>query len=141
MGRQSCADCHFFVQSYRDSQPPPISVVSEQNRAATRQGDFSWNDDNKAPVALSCYMDVWDQGVSGFPRDKRYDLIVGQNRRGFCFFRKYQPGMLLSAAKELQKREMEADRWRKERRLTVLGLWIAAVALILTVILEAVGLT
>ena len=140
MTRQACVDCHFFVKSYRDSQPAMTSLVTADKRAAVRERDFAWHDDRQAPVALACDMKVWDEGLAGFPRDKRYALLVEQERKGNCFFRRYEPGMLLPAARELQTREMEADRWRKERRLTLVGLWIAALALLASLAIDIAGL-
>lgn len=140
MTRQACVDCHFFVKSYRDSRPAMTSLVSADERAAVRKGGFSWHDDRKAPVALACHMEVWDEGVAGYPHDDRYGLLVEQERKGRCFFRSFEPGMLLPAAQELQKREMEADRWRRERRLTLVGLWIAALALLASLIIDVAGL-
>jgi|CXWL01.1.fsa_nt_gi hypothetical protein len=140
MARQACVDCHFFTKSYRDSSPPHVFVVSEKERSSTNEGDFSWHDENKAPVALACAMEVWDQGVAGFPHDRRHEFIVKQVRKNFCFFWRHHPGMLLSAAKELQRREMAAADSRKEQRLTIYGLWLAALALLASVVLELVNL-
>ena len=140
MPSQACIDCHFFIKSYRDSQPPHNFVATEEDRAAVRRNDFSWHADTRAALALSCSMDVWDEGVSGFPHDAKYDLLVQQERKGFCFFRKHEPGMLLSAAKELQKREMAAAESSRDRKLTFIGLWIAALALLASVVLQLVQL-
>ena len=138
MALQACVECHFFVKSYRDTQPPFTQIVTETERASTRKGDFSWHNTSKAAVAISCHMNVWDEGADGFPHSAQFDLIVDQERKGFCFFRKHQPGMLLQAAEELQRREMAAAEARKDRRLTIVGLWIAALALLASLLLEIV---
>lgn len=139
MVQQACVGCHFFIKSYRDSHPH-VFVVTEEERVSTKAGDFSWHDTNKAPVALACAMEVWDQGVGGFSHDRRYELIVKQERKNFCFFWRYHPGMLLSAAKELQRREMAAAEAQKGQKLTIYGLWIAALALVASVVLEIVSM-
>jgi len=113
-----------------------VFVVTEAERRACRNHDLSWHDEVKAPVALACYMGVWDQGVGEFDIGKRYELLVETERRGFCFFWRHRPGMLLGAAKELQAREMAAGEARKDRRLTLVGLWIAALALLADVLLQ-----
>jgi hypothetical protein len=140
MTQQACVDCHFFTKSYRDGSPPLVVVVNEKERASTREGEFSWHDENKAPVALACGMEVWDQGASGFPHEARYELLVKTERKNFCFFWRHHPGMLLSAARELQRREMAAAEAQKGQRLTVYGLWIAALALAASVVLEVISL-
>ena len=138
MARQACVDCHFFIKDWRDTRPTTIFVVTEAERRACRNRDFSWHDEVKAPVALACYMGVWDQGVGEFDKGKRYELVVENERRGFCFFWRHRPGMLLGAAKELQEREMAADEARQDRRLILVGLWIAALALLADVVLQLV---
>src|SRR6476659_5495109 len=100
MVRQACVDCHFFIKDWRDTRPTMIFVVPEAERSACRGHDFSWHDDLKAPVALACYMGVWDQGVGEFDIGKRYELLVETERRWFCFFWRHRPGMLLGAAKD-----------------------------------------
>lgn len=124
------------MKSYRDSQPAHAFVVTEKERQATRSGDLSWHDERKAPVALACNMEVWDEGVEGFPHDARVAFLVHQERKGFCFFRRHHPGMLLPAARELQRREMAASEARSDRLLTIIGLWIAAGALLASVLLQ-----
>jgi hypothetical protein len=44
--------------------------------------------------------------------------------------------MMLPAARELQRREAAAAEARTDRLLTIIGLWIAAAALVATVVLE-----
>jgi hypothetical protein len=115
-------------------------AVNEQERAAVRRGDFEWHDSSPAAVALSCRMNVWDQGVAGFPHEDRYKLLVDTERRAYCFFRAFQPGMLFLAAEELQRRESATAEARQERRLTIIGLWIAAAALLVGAIIDVIEL-
>lgn len=140
MPRQACVNCHFFSKSYRDRPQALNMAVNEQERTAVRRGDFEWHDSSPAVVALSCRMNVWDQGVTGFPHEDRYGLLVETERRTYCFFRAFQPGMLFPAAEELQRRESAAAEARKDRRLTIIGLWIAAAALLVGAIIDVIQL-
>jgi hypothetical protein len=54
--------------------------------------------------------------------------------------RVFHPGLLFPAAEELQRRESAAAEARKERRLTVIGLWIAAAALLVGAIIDVIEL-
>ena len=134
--KNSCVDCHFFLKSYRDSNEPDKFVLTEDEREKVRDGDFSWHDDTEAPVALACDMEVWDQGVGGFPSHDRWEFLVNRERKKSCFFRRHEAGMLLSAAKELQRREMIAAEARHDRGLTIAGLFIAAIALAVSMVFQ-----
>ena len=83
--------------------------------------------------ALSCYFGVWDEGHSSCDVSQRPVVIAGTDRRNFCFFWGHRPGMFLPAAKVLQEREARLHEARRDRRLTLWGLWIAAAALIANV--------
>ncbi len=125
---QSCVDCHFFVQIFRGTTPEPIVLeIEEKNRDATRKGDYSWV---TAPSILACWFGVWDEGFN-FVKANRQREIVQFNRRRFCFWWKHRPGMMAPAAKVLQEREENERHSARDRRLTIIGLWIAAVALLI----------
>src|SRR2546428_9540647 len=99
--KQACGDCHFFIKAAPSLSSPnvhPYSATSEERkRAAT--ADFSWAKDN---LMLSCHLGVWDEGL-GSNKNAQKETIVDKNRRGFCFFWPYQPGMLIPAGKVLQE--------------------------------------
>ena len=82
-----------------------------------------------------CAYGVWDQGYN-FDMSKIQDELVEKDRKNFCFFWKYRPGMFLPAAKILQEREAQARDSSKDRKLTIWGLWIAATALGVNVYLQ-----
>ena len=133
--RQACVGCHFFVKEYRENRPPLTFAVDAREREASRAGDYSWHKDYQA---LACYMGVWDEGVGEFNLSPKHDLIVETERSGFCFFWQYRPGMLMGAAKILQERESSDREASRDRRLTVIGLWIAAVALLISLCLDLI---
>jgi hypothetical protein len=125
-------DCHFFVKTTRFSGADPfVQVVSTAERARVRTEDFGWRHPEEA---LSCYLGVWDEGVN-FDVAKRAEVIARTDRRGFCFFWPARPGMLLPAARLLQEREAQAREASRDRRLALIGLWIAAAALVVNVAL------
>ena len=131
--RQVCADCHFFVKEARGVAPTPVTLeISAQNRALSKAGDNSWHADH---YALLCVHTVWDEGHNFLPETK-HAVVTSVDRRGQCFFWKHRPGMLIPAAKVLQEREAHEQEASTDRRLTVVGLWIAVLALVVQVVLQ-----
>ena len=130
MVKKSCVNCHFFVKNLRDNNRELTFDVSANERDLCRKNNFSWQKEE----SLACHLSVWDEGYR--LNQSKYDLIVQQNRSNYCFFWKYRPGMLQPAAETLQKREMEIREASKDRRLTIIGLWIAALALLISVVLQ-----
>jgi len=131
--KQTCADCHFFVKQCRS--PPDLTLlvsdVSKEERHKAKVNDFSWV---QAYNRLACHFGVWDEGFKFDPQNR--NLVIAQTERhDFCFFWQYKVGMLIPAAVELQKRESETRELSRDRRLTLCGLWIAAIALVVNVLL------
>lgn len=124
--QQHCVDCHFFVKEARNLAVPAVFVVTDQERTQARAGDYSWH---KEDYAIACSMMVWDEGHS-FDSSQKHAVLTSQDRRNFCFFWPHHAGMLLPAAKVLQEREEREGAARRDRRLTIWGLWIAALALL-----------
>jgi len=121
--KQTCLDCNFLVKTFRQEH---VFTLSDKDKENIRKNDFTTFEN----YGLSCYMGVWAQGVDSFNIGDRFEVIANVERKNFCFFRKYTPGMLLPAAKILQERESADSAASRDRRLTIMGLWIAAVALI-----------
>jgi len=131
--KQTCVDCHFFVQEARGLSDRPITLeITEDKRRNARAGDYSWH---KEHYAIACDFAVWDEGHN-FDRSRQHQILTQTDRRGVCFFWRHRPGMLLPAARILQQREAEAHEARKDRRLAIIGLWIAAFALLVDVYLR-----
>lgn len=91
-----------------------------------RKNDFSWVNRLES---LQCHFKVWSEGATSKDFD-RFETIAKKNRKGACFFFPYHPDMLLPAAEILQKRQAESNDASIDRRLTIWGLWIAAIALV-----------
>lgn len=100
-----------------------------------KRNDYSWHQRRKQAYNLECAMEVWTEGYN-FEDSTRHEWLVETERRGFCFFWQFRPGMLIPAAKLLQQREAEAKDARRDRRLTIWGLWIAAAALMIDALLR-----
>lgn len=123
---QACVNCHFFrKESYTgfENARPWVTAVTEKERELCRSHDFTWLKDSSN---IGCYFSVWD---GAHQLTDRYEIIVETDRKDFCFFWKNTPGMFFPAAKVLQKREAQDKEIRRDRRLTIAGLFVAAVAL------------
>lgn len=124
---QCCADCHFFVEEQPTPSGEPFTLaISDAERVEAKQDDFSWM---SSPAKLACSFGVWDEGFES-PRRDRHKTIALTNRRNFCFWWRYRPGMMIPAAKILQERQAKDREASRDRKLTRWGLWIAALALV-----------
>lgn len=131
--KQACVNCHFFVKEARGLRNGPVTLeVTETDRELCRAGDYSWHKDH---YAIACHFAVWDEGHN-FDMSRRHEVVVETDRQNFCFFWKHRPGMLLPAARVLQEREAQARDASRDRRLTIVGLFIAAIALLVDVLLR-----
>lgn len=132
--KQTCLGCHFLAKEARSLQSPqPVSLhVSAEERRRASQGDFSWAGE---PWALTCSYGVWDEGYES-PKDQRFDTIAKTNRRHFCFYFDYRPGMFFPAAKLLQERQAQAKAAAREHRLVIYGLWIAAASILASLVVQ-----
>jgi hypothetical protein len=130
--RKACVGCHFFVQEEREFRPVITLEVQEGQRQAARKGDYTWLAEH---TTLCCSFGVWDEGHN-FNRADRHKVLVQTNRADFCFWWKHHPAMLLPAAKVLQERDAKNRSGSRDRRLTLYGLWIAAIALIINAYLK-----
>ena len=136
--KQICRNCHFFAKesTHGHSGNNPIFSVEQDERESAKHNDFSFIKDYQT---IKCRMGVWDEGLNPNKngRDERINLLV---RKGKCFFFPYDPNMLFPAAIELQKRQKEYEQVRKSNRYTVIGLWIAALALLANAIIGIIQL-
>ena len=126
---QACRDCHFLIKELPTQDPvhhPYQSHVTPEERRSLTNNDYGWV---TGDYFLRCSMGVWDEGY-GTQLEERRKTIVETNRRSYCFFWPFRPGMFLQAAETLQRREWELAEARRDRMLTIVGLWIAAVALV-----------
>lgn len=131
--RLACLDCHFLMKESRDGK----FLLTTRERQSIQERDYHWLHDT---YSLACYFGVWDEGLSTSDKQDRNEVIVETNRKGFCFFWRYRPGMLFPAAEVLQQREAATREADRDRRFTVVGLWLAAIALIVDVMIQIVSL-
>jgi hypothetical protein len=125
----ACINCHFFVK-YSNS-PSGKHIINKDERKKIREGEVSRD------FGLCCDFGVWDEGFN-FDKTKIQEILLKKDRQDFCFYWAYRPNMLTPAAKILQERETINRETSRERRLTILGLWIAALALVVDVFLRIV---
>lgn len=131
---QHCVDCEFFAEIQGPLSDKTVLEISEKEREASRKNDYTWV---LPGSVLACERGVWHGG--NIDKGKHHREIVEVNRRGFCFWWKNRPGMLTPAAEILQKREEDERHASRDRRLTIVGLWIAALALLANVCLTLAG--
>lgn len=98
-----CRNCHFLSKEFRDRSGAVTTFsLSDKERDAVGAGN---KDFIASHYSLKCQMGVWDEGVKP-GTDDRTERLNSINRKDKCFFFAYNPGMLFSAAIELQKRAM-----------------------------------
>jgi hypothetical protein len=131
---ESCVNCHFFSGRYAVATGPYPFEVEADKRALSRENDISWINHI---MSLECSRLVWSEGFDAKPQD-RFRTIVETERKGYCFFFPYHPGMLQPAAELLEKRSAEAKDAHHDRRLTIGGLLLAATALVVQAVLAVI---
>lgn len=135
--KEVCVDCHFF--STKTLHPPNDLEhgVSEDERRQLKANDFSLIADNN--VVPGCQMKVWSS-VWPVNKTKLTEEIFTTERKGFCFYWPYRPRMAFPAAEMLQKRAVENREAAWDRKLTIYGLLLAAIALLVQAFLAVIGL-
>ncbi len=136
--KQYCVDCHFFVIKVRDPAAKPWSIEKIE-RDKARKKDYSWIDRNRGSLP-ACYFGVWHKDYYESGLKEYHQLIVETDQRDSCFWWKYHPTMRPEAASILQEREAKNRDAAHDRRLTRIGLWIAAIALVANAVLKLVEL-
>lgn len=127
--QQVCINCHFFVKYSNNLSGNRTINMGNDERNKIRNGELSRD------FGLRCDFGVWDEGFN-FEKTKVQEILLKTDRQDFCFYWKYRPNMLIPAAKILQERESVNRETLRERRLTIFGIWIAALALLLDVVLK-----
>ena len=133
--KASCAECHFLTKiplpvlreddgtSSIDDSDRTLNV---QERERLRKRDLDWLGRLET---LGCHFGVWGEGPVTL------EELAETDRTDFCFFWKHRPGMLFPAAEILQKREADNREAARDRRLTIIGLWVAVFALLAQIVL------
>ena len=131
--KRNCIHCHFFSKSYPEENTGRELVFSlnKEERDSLSKDPDSFD---RGWYSLKCQMGVWDEGVS--PVEATEDkVLLTQNRKYNCFFLPYRKSMLFKAAIELQKRGEENRQLKTSYKMTIIGLWLAATALVVNAII------
>jgi len=135
--KESCVSCHFFGKKTLRPANDLEQSVSEDERRQLQANDFSFiADDNVLP---GCQMKVWTS-VWKVNKTKLIEEVITTDRKNFCFYWPYRPGMAFLAAQTLQKRAAETKEAAHDRKLVIYSLWLAVIALFVQAILAVVGI-
>ena len=135
---KTCVGCHFLATELPQNATGTAFTftLSEEDRRATQERGFP---DLQEMYILKCHMGVWDQGL-GLAREELAKRILQGGRESACFFFPFRKGMMMPAAVELQQREAQNRELKRSHLYTRIGLWIAALALAVSAVLQFVGL-
>ena len=130
-----CCNCHFLSKECREENTgrPLVFSLNKQER---EKAALEPHEVVAKHYSLNCHMGVWDEGVSG-SIEERNTIINLTPRTSSCFFFRYHPAMLFDAARELQKRDDENRQMKRSNFYTRIGLWVAAGALAVSALVEA----
>ena len=117
ISRKNCINCHFLIKTiFAGKDIPHPMELKKKERNLILKNDFSWKKDY---CSLGCDFSVWDEGFN--LQKNLFDTAI-RVKRDDCFFWKYKPGMLLPAAKELQKRDSENKKLKQSLSYTRMAL-------------------
>ena len=127
--KRNCLNCHFFSKEHHPEHGEGVFKFSLdlEERKRFKEDPVGFD---RGWYSLSCYMGVWDEGVSRVSSDED-TVLFSQERGRSCFFFPYRKAMLFPAAVEMQKREETNWQLKTTHKFTVIGLWIAGVGLVL----------
>lgn len=121
-----CRNCHFFIKNVQIRGDRFPSALEREERATLN-------------ISPKQYFLECAQGVWGRHTDKDTVELVDEPRGDSCFFWPIQDGMSIEAAKVLQERAAETRALKKSQLLTQIGLFIAAAALVASVLQNCSG--
>jgi len=139
--KQVCANCHFLYlnrESYPTGEPAHFGLnINERDNI--RIGNFDAVTKTKEGLFFDCHQNVWSEwDKSSRNNEYRQKIINETSRKGSNCFVAYKPGMLLTDAKELQKRNFEAYQASKVRRYAIVALWISGFALVVSIVFSII---
>lgn len=165
MCKKNCLWCHFF-SVYGDHSTLgrwKVSVTQKERLQILEEENFYRLQNLKVDYRtyLCCSKGAWDEqilikninryGEDKFHQEQKDELkkilwetIIDINRNAknscsnSCFYHKFQPGMLLPAAEELEKRETMQKEAAADRKWIKRGIWIPAFATLVASILGVV---
>lgn len=139
MCKKNCLMCQFFVKTVVTVLCRTVSptVMDEEDRKMNIDAlikKYSCVSPNGEVTGyLFCYRGCWDESVweKNHKRNKallKKTIIINRNDANSssgnsCFYRKFQPEILLPAAEELEKRETIQKEAAADRRWIKVGAW------------------
>src|SRR6056297_384987 len=127
--KRNCLNCHFLSKEHREETSGGVYRFSLKRgeRKNLEEDPLSFE---RGFYSFRCHMGVWDEAVSRVAEVEEA-ILFSQGRGESCFFIPYKESMLFPAAIELQKRNQENKNLKKSYKLTIIGLWLAAIGLLL----------
>lgn len=133
MPKQVCADCHFFCRHYRSHNGQDFTFeIQRKSRDLAVAGDFSWQ---RPTEAIACHKGIWDEGA-GLRESSKAQQVSETDRRGRCYYFKYQPGVLFPAAEKLQQEASSRSSEKLKLRLTIYALILTIAGMLVKLVLE-----
>ena len=124
-----CKNCHFLA---KDHIWPNGEVRSGSWSTEERENlRLAVEEDHRA----RCYKNVWNTGIDPTLKDRLGEVLL-KDRKDDCFFIEEHPGMSFQAAYELFRIRNDNRQLKRSYRLTQIGLWIAALALVANVVMK-----
>ena len=119
-----CRNCHFFTKVFMLQPELGAYALSPEERTTLKLSRSGVRNPR-----FCCAQGVW-----GYVHDSEEGLgeFVDQPRGASCFFTPERPGMTVDAAKMLYDREAANRELKRNYRYTQVGLWIAAIALVVS---------
>ena len=130
--KHCCLNCHFFSCAYvTGGGREIIKPWSQENRDDRHLIDFSFEFDD------ICAKGVWN---TAFDHDLKphVETIIKDDRKDECFFIEYREWMTIKTASELQRIRNENRHLKRSYLYTLIGLWLAGLAIAANVIVEIV---
>ena len=121
--KKCCRNCHFLAKT----------------TAAPDRHRFSWDKTEREKLEIpdhytaECGKGIWSTGIDPQLKSK-FSEILKDDRKDNCFFIEYHPGMSFSAAVELHRIKNDNRQLKKSYRYTQVGLWIAAISMLIAAI-------
>lgn len=129
-----CRNCHFLAKEHREENTGR-SFAFSLNQQEREKAKLAPEEMIATHYSLNCHMGVWDEGVSNSEQARNSTVNLVPRASG-CFFFPYHPAMLFDAARELQRRATDNEQMKRSNLYTRIGLWVAAGALAVNVLVE-----
>ena len=125
--KHCCENCYFLWFSQKlpvDSTYGPIP--------AQRRSSYHWVDDK---TTIYCHKGIWILEKAN-QKPEKLKSNLSENRKDSCFFVEHRDEMDVNAADELQRRLHENRQFKRSLTFTQIGLWIAALGTIASLVYQ-----